>query len=63
MHGEKVCKNEVCKLFALRDGTVTWSMLEISSEKKKLLRKYNQILFEIFVPGKSINLMKNVKYW
>ena len=34
MHGEKVCKNEVCKLFALRDGTVTWSMLEISSEKK-----------------------------
>ena len=31
--------------------------------KKKLLRKYNQILFEIFVPVKSINLMKIVKYW
>ena len=62
MHGEKVCKNEVCKLFALRDGTVTWSMLEISSEKKTIEKIQSNTIWDI-CPVKSINLMKIVKYW
>ena len=47
MHGEKVCKNEVCKLFALRDGTVTWSMLEISSEKKTIEKIQSNTIWDI----------------
>ena len=68
MYAVESMGNEVYKLFAFTDGTVTWSMSEISLERHTkyqiTIEKIAQsnTIWNIFVPIKYINLIKNVKY-
>ena len=45
--------NEVCKLFALTDGAVIWSMLEISWEKQN---KYKITIEKIIQSNATWNI-------
>ena len=53
MHVSDCMNNEVCKLFALTDGAVIWSMLEISWEKQN---KYKITIEKIIQSNATWNI-------